>query len=55
MAKRFEPVLKALNEAGVRYVIVGGVAVVLHGHLRATADLDDVAVLEMLSRAEDDE
>lgn len=40
MAKRFEPVLKALNEAGVRYVIVGGVAVVLHGHLRATADLD---------------
>lgn len=36
----FEPVLQALNEAGVRYVIVGGVAVVLQGHARLTADLD---------------
>lgn len=30
----------ALNEAGARYLIVGGVAVVLYGHLRTTADLD---------------
>lgn len=36
----FEPILEALNEAGVRYVVVGGVAVVLHGHARLTADLD---------------
>jgi predicted nucleotidyltransferase len=41
-----EHVLAALNDAGVRYLIVGGVAVVLHGHLRATADLDLVVRLE---------
>lgn len=35
-----EPVLSALNRRGVRYVVVGGVAVVLHGHPRLTADLD---------------
>lgn len=46
MAKRFEPVLKALNDAGVRYLVVGGVAVVLHGHLRTTADLDLVVGLQ---------
>lgn len=40
-----ERVLAALNEAGVRYVIVGGVAVVLHGHLRTTADIDLVVEL----------
>ncbi len=34
-----------LNEAGVRYIVVGGVAVVLHGHLRTTADLDLVVEL----------
>ncbi len=36
----FEPVLGALATAGVRFVVVGGVAVVLHGVLRFTADLD---------------
>lgn len=36
----FEPVFEALNRAAVRYVVVGGVAVVLHGHARLTADLD---------------
>src|SRR4051794_24347623 len=35
-----ELLLMALTDAGVRYVVVGGVAVVLHGYLRATADLD---------------
>jgi hypothetical protein len=41
----FEPVFDALNRAGVRYVVVGGVAVVLHGHPRLTADLDLVVDL----------
>jgi len=41
-----ERVLEALNAAGVRYLIVGGVAVVLHGHLRTTADLDLIVQLE---------
>jgi Nucleotidyl transferase AbiEii toxin, Type IV TA system len=36
----FEPVIETLNRAGVRYVVVGGFAVVLHGHARLTADLD---------------
>jgi len=38
----FEPIFDALNHAGVRYVVVGGVAVVLHGYARFTADLDVV-------------
>jgi len=36
----FLPIFEALNRADVRYVVVGGVAVVLHGHARLTADLD---------------
>jgi len=36
----FEPLLAALTASGVRFVVVGGVAVVLHGHPRLTADLD---------------
>ncbi len=42
----FEPIFKALNDRGVRYVVVGGVAVVLQGHLRMTADLDLVVDLD---------
>lgn len=41
-----ERVLAALNAAEVRYLVVGGVAVVLHGHLRTTADLDLVIQLQ---------
>lgn len=33
-------VIAALEAAEVRAVVVGGVAVVLHGHVRMTADLD---------------
>lgn len=36
----FEPTFSALNRAGVRYVVVGGVAIVLHGHARFTVDVD---------------
>jgi len=41
-----ETILDALEDAGVRYLVVGGVAVVLHGHLRFTADLDLVLDLD---------
>lgn len=41
-----ERVLRALEEAGVRYLVVGGVAVVLHGHPRFTADLDLAVALD---------
>ena len=30
----------ALNEAGARYVVIGGFAVAHHGYLRATGDID---------------
>ncbi len=46
MKGTLETIVAALDEAGVRYLIVGGVAVVLHGHLRTTADLDIVLSLE---------
>jgi len=36
----FEPLFQALNDAEARYVVVGGVATVLHGFARFTADVD---------------
>ncbi|MDE2291509.1 MAG: hypothetical protein KGL53_05450 [Elusimicrobia bacterium] len=36
----FADTFRALDEAEIRYLVVGGVAVVLHGFVRATADLD---------------
>ncbi|MBI4730350.1 MAG: hypothetical protein HY775_12775 [Acidobacteria bacterium] len=41
----FEPIFEALERSGVRYVTVGGVAVVLHGYARLTADVDLVVDL----------
>ncbi|MBI4254944.1 MAG: hypothetical protein HY616_07705, partial [Candidatus Rokubacteria bacterium] len=41
----FEPIFEALNRAQVRYVVVGGLATVLHGHARLTADIDLVVDL----------
>lgn len=46
MIGEIERLLTQLTEAGVRYLVVGGVAVVLHGYLRATADLDLIVDLE---------
>ncbi|MDP2642250.1 MAG: nucleotidyl transferase AbiEii/AbiGii toxin family protein [Candidatus Peregrinibacteria bacterium] len=42
----FEKVFKALNKAKVEYLVVGGVAVTLHGYARFTGDLDFVVFLE---------
>jgi tRNA nucleotidyltransferase/poly(A) polymerase len=36
----FEPIFAALENGAVRYVIVGGMATVLHGYARLTADVD---------------
>lgn len=41
----YDDVFAALNTARVRYVVVGGVAVVLQGHPRMTVDLDLVVDL----------
>ena len=41
-----EAVVQALNSANVRYLIVGGLAVVAHGYVRFTADVDLVLDLD---------
>ena len=41
-----EAILRALNGAHVRYLIVGGLAVVAHGYPRLTVDVDIVLNLE---------
>jgi hypothetical protein len=41
-----EAVIGALNGAGVRYLVAGGLAVVAHGYVRFTADLDLILDLE---------
>lgn len=46
MGGRIEWILAPLERADVRYLVVGGVAVVLHGYLRTTLDLDLVVQLE---------
>lgn len=37
---RFEDLLARLDAAGVRFIVVGGIAAVAHGSARATYDLD---------------
>jgi predicted nucleotidyltransferase len=51
----FEEFLAYLAGAGVRFVVVGGVAVVIHGHARLTVDVDLVLdlVAENVRRAID--
>ena len=38
--RSIEAIIGALNDEGVRYLIAGGLAVVAHGYVRFTADLD---------------
>lgn len=42
----FGPLFGALNAGGVRYLVVGGVATVLHGYPRTTLDVDLIVDLE---------
>src|SRR4051812_35973788 len=42
----FEAVVHALNEAGVRFIVVGGIAVITHGYGRSTQDIDFVIPLQ---------
>lgn len=37
---RFRELLRRLTDAGVEFVVIGGLAVISHGHVRATVDLD---------------
>ena len=47
----FIPIFQLLNEAKVRYVVVGGIATILHGYVRLTADVDLVIDLHKRVRA----
>lgn len=38
----FGRILADLNRAGVRYVLIGGIAVIRHGFVRATRDIDAI-------------
>lgn len=46
MAFKIREIFKALADAEVEYLVVGGLAVIMHGHLRATRDLDLVIGLQ---------
>jgi hypothetical protein len=50
--KSLEAIFRALQEANARYLVVGGVAVIAHGYVRFTKDLDLVLDLssDSLSR-----
>ena len=41
-----ERIIRSFNEAGIRYLIAGGFAVIAHGYTRLTMDLDIVLDLE---------
>lgn len=36
----FRDLIKSLNKFDVEYILVGGYAVILHGYIRSTTDLD---------------
>lgn len=38
--KDFQDFIQALNNNEVKYILVGGYAVILHGYIRSTADMD---------------
>src|SRR5687768_14628764 len=44
--KQVEQIIAALNANSVRYLIAGGLAVVAHGYVRFTADVDLIIHLE---------
>jgi predicted nucleotidyltransferase len=46
MSFQLKAIFAALADAGTQYVVVGGLAVILHGHLRATRDLDLIIGLD---------
>ncbi len=41
----YKQIFEAFNKSGINYVIVGGIAVNLHGYSRFTGDLDILLLL----------
>lgn len=48
---RLEAIFRALNEGGVRYIVVGGLAVIAHGFVRVTKDIDLVFAFDEVNLA----
>lgn len=42
----FQTIFEALNKSKIKYLVVGGVAVNIHGYLRFTGDIDILLLLE---------
>lgn len=40
LLSEFSAVIRAFERAGVRYAVIGGIAVTIHGYVRATEDMD---------------
>ena len=51
----FAAALRDLNESGVRYVVVDGLAVIRHGVVRATKDVDVAVAMDAENLARLDE
>jgi len=51
--KIVDEVVTKLDEAGIRYALIGGFAMALRGIQRATIDLDFILMLEDLDRADE--
>ena len=45
-ARSVEAIIRTLNGWGVRYLVAGGLAVVAHGFVRFTADVDLIVDLD---------
>ena len=41
------PLFKALNEADVQYIVVGGIATILHGYVRAISDIEQLTKIKV--------
>lgn len=46
MKQELHEIFKALNDAEVRYIVAGGLAVIAHGFIRLTTDVDLIIDLE---------
>lgn len=44
--QQLESVFRALNQSQARYILVGGLAVIAHGYMRTTSDIDLVVSLD---------
>lgn len=42
----YQEIIERMNEEGVEYLVVGGIAVNLYGYIRATMDLDLLVMLD---------